>query len=188
MREAWPKAIAAVIAPIALRAAEGPEAPAEVAALDPEHDRVADLIAGAIERSRAVVAVHPRGATSFVEVVLWISDERNPGLVDASECVVLSHSRLLRTIVLHEPGADGDRAAIYAPDDPQFCTARREDPDARRRILATGVRELAVEPEGRDEAGRSMLRIALTWAGDSADSGDEATRLVAARLRPADGR
>ncbi len=152
-----------------------------------------DAVAASINRSRAVLAVHPRAETPYVDVVLWMHDDRNPGCVDADEVALVSHSRALRSIRLFmlDPGrpaspvaATERPGAMMAGDgstmvqSPRFGDLWRSDPRVASVILADGVSDLSIEIIRSDDGGYGAMRIELIWASESADWAERASVVV----------
>jgi len=173
-------------------------------ARDPAHQRTIDLLGALVSRSRELLALHQRGPTPFLELVLWLEDVENPGRVDPPEVAVLAHSEILQTITFFElaesdqrdepidaellalAGAVPAESVLPAADvaSPEFCVQWRRMSGVAPRVVATGVAGMHAEIAGESENGRTLLRIALTWAGDSSDSPDEASRLLDVVMRP----
>lgn len=162
------------------------------------HRQLADSLALLVARSVGVLAIHQRGATPYLEVVLWLDDSSGSvrGRADTCELAVLSHSAVLRTITLYrleqapqDDPLDGAADPLAGPprDSPEFCNRWRADPRMTPLILARGVSDMRLEPVGIaedewDEQGKwggfQRLLLSLTWAPDSADGADEASVLV----------
>ncbi len=165
--------------------------PSVVTARAPAHQELTNALAALIGRSAGVLAIHPRGATPYVELLLWLQDDEDPGELDEGELALISHSRVLRTVTVYRLAAGEDPSALplsaarLAGSD--FCDRWRADPRVEPVVLATGVSDLEVErlqPLRPLEAGDGHpLRIGLTWASDSADGPDEASALVDALMR-----
>lgn len=161
------------------------------ARVDP-HQRLLDDLALMIARCVGVLAIHQRGATPFVEVVLWLEDAPGgvTGKADRNELAVLSHSAVMRTVTIYRLAADEPAAApgtLPPSGSPTFCDRWRADANVTPMILAQGVSDMRIEPVGhaQDEWGKEgrwgglqRLLLALTWAPDSADGPDEAAALV----------
>ncbi|UCD74980.1 MAG: hypothetical protein JSV91_14480 [Phycisphaerales bacterium] len=174
---------AAVFSPGLLRAS--PEDSGEIRAKDPAHQEMADALATLIGRSHAVLAVHDRGATPYLETVLWLNDRTNPGRIDPEELAILSHSEVLWTIFYYElesSAGEGDaEAEALEPAEvgkPAFCGRWRSRPDVVPRVIATGISDLRLEVKNPAADGHALLRISLTWRSDSADGPDEASVLA----------
>ncbi|MHC5114096.1 MAG: hypothetical protein ACYTGP_06680 [Planctomycetota bacterium] len=148
--------------------------PARVAA----HRDLMDVLGRLLSRSRAVLDVHERGPTPYLEIVLWLQDAENLGHPDPEEIAVISHSEVLETIVYHalEPDTDAP-ATLPAVFDADFCRTWRERDDVTRRLLATGVTGMQVEPSGR-QGDRATLRISLTWGEPTSDGADDGSMLL----------
>jgi len=154
--------------------------PAATPARTSDHQLFLDLLAGVVARSRAVLAVHDRGPTPFEEVVLWIDDPGRPEQVDAAEVALISHSRILHTVVFHRLRAGQPGHGLFAYDwsDPAFCEAWRTSPEVRGTVIAAGISDLdfAWAPLFQEEA--DALRITFTWSSDSSDTSDVASTVV----------
>ncbi len=191
---------AAVVSPRFLQASAIDATSQEVTARTSQHQQMIETLGSLISRSREVMAIHDRGATPFVELVLWLEDTKNPGRIDPYEIAVISHSEVLHAIYfysLDEPDEEqvtdsSDDAAVQPASDwswlsdvrrPSFCALWRDRPDIRQRILAVGVSQMVVNPGERSDSDNALLRISLTWADDSADGADEASVLTDVVLR-----
>lgn len=141
-----------------------------------DHRSLMGHLTGLIGRSAAVLAVHQRGATPYLEIVLWLEDRDGSGKAEPAEVVIVSHSRIMRTVTLFEWAAGATPAEgalkIVRPAMPAFCNAWRADWHVRPQVILAGVSDLAAQPLESLVAGRQRLRITLTWVGDSADGPD----------------
>ncbi|MHC4414848.1 MAG: hypothetical protein ACYS0G_06145 [Planctomycetota bacterium] len=181
----------AVIAPRYLAAGVGP--PEVAKAKTAVHQEKIDALAGLIGRSVGVMGIHQRGATPFLEIVLWLHDDDDSGRADESELAVLSHSEVLRTITIYRLDEDENDPAVVPLDvsrsaEPDFCDRWRADPRVVPLILITGVSDIRIEPLGTPWEGTQRLRIGLTWAPDSVDGPDEASVVVDAVMFSSDAR
>src|SRR5262245_12721516 len=70
------------------------------------HQQAINSITTMIGQSIEVLAVHNRQSTPYTEIVLWRNDRQNPGVIDPDELVVISHSRLFRTVSVYEALSD----------------------------------------------------------------------------------
>jgi hypothetical protein len=177
-------AVAVIVGPAGTRAADdGGSGPP----LAPDRQRVLDALATLVGRSTSVLAIHDRGPTPFSEIVLWLQDAANPGVVDAEEVGVLSHSLVLESIAFHGlvgrdlPDDDALRALQRLVEAdvaaPAFCDAWRTSPGVGRHLVATGISDL--QAAWLDAGGgEPALQIFLTWTEDSADGADEASVLI----------
>ena len=172
--------------------AAGTLPPQGVAAANVGHQELIDGLARIVGQSVGVLAVHDRGPTPYMEMVLWLTDA--PGGVDGRpddrELAVLSHSAVLQTITIYRLAADEETTAGPARDSrrgPQFCDRWRAHPDVMPMVLARGVSDMRVERVDSDRnewvawgawGGLQRLRLSLTWASDSTDGPDEASVLV----------
>lgn len=154
------------------------------------HQLVIEGMARLMGGSQAVLAVHPRGNSPFVEVVLWLEDSTNPGVVDRHELVVVGHSRVLRTLTAYQMVSAGEaQQTCWLPEDAAlqtrtFCDQWRADGSVRPRVIGTGISDMLVERIGESGINQARYAITLTWAEDSADGPDEATLIVDAMERP----
>jgi hypothetical protein len=178
-----------VIAPRYLAA--DPPPPQGVAAASPVNQELIEGLAEIVGRSVGVLAVHERGATPYVEMVLWLDDVPGgvTGKPDDCELAVLSHSAILQTITIYRLAAEEQAAgpAFAADAGAAFCDRWRAHPAVVPLILARGVSDMRVERVDGDEdewvawgawGGLQRLRLSLTWASDSVDGPDEASVLV----------
>jgi hypothetical protein len=110
---------AAIFNPSSLLAVTGPLMPG--AGLDHRtsmagnHQEFANTLAGLVERCVEVIAVHDRGKTPYSEVVLWVEDRVNPGVIDQDELAVISHSQLFRTVAVYGLNSCGTGDIDSAP-------------------------------------------------------------------------
>ncbi len=167
-----------------------PARPSSVPAAYADHQRLIDLVATLIAQSVGVLAIHPRGATPFQEMVLWLADndaEGADGRADESELAILSHSSVMHTITIYRRTGGGISLARVARKSPEFCRLWRADPGVDGLVLGRGVSDMRVETVGLQEdqweqsgqwGALQRLRVTLTWADDSADGADEASVLV----------
>jgi len=153
----------------------------------PPHERqlVANQLASLLGSSRAVLAVHQRGATPYVEAVVWVDDRVNRGTVDPMEVAVLSHSRVLQTVTWFTvPAVMGDRyehwsafnSETLAPGHmriPAFCDRWRAHQDVAPRVIATGISDLHLQELPHAGQGTAALAIELIWPANSTDSPTE---------------
>ncbi len=159
----------------------GTLAPTGLAARSPDHQALIDALGALIGRSPKVLAIHDRGPTPYMEVLLWVDDAKNPGTIDGDELALLSHSRVLQTITYYTLAEGGDAARYRRGVDqlgPAFCTQWRAEPDVMARMIGAGVSDMRVEPVEGGPTGPALLRISLTWGPDSTDGPDEASVLV----------
>ncbi len=171
---------AAVVTPGFINAS-GTVTPTGLAARSPDHQRLIESLGSLIGRSGKVLAIHDRGPTPYMEVLLWMDDANNPGTIDAGELALLSHSRVLQTITYYTLSEGRDAARYrggFGQIGPAFCTQWRAEPDVTARVIGAGVSDMRVEPVEGGPTGPALLRISLTWGPDSTDGPDEASVLV----------
>ncbi len=183
-----------VLAPRYLIAeSDGKGGPGTTAARQDAHRELIEDLAVILEHCVGVLAINERGATPFVEVVLWLEDGSTgtAGRADRHEIGLLSHSSVLQTITVYclspAAGTDGGDPAEPLSGGPEFCQRFRADPRVSALVLGRGVADMRVEPVGAVQAewgeagswgGFQRLLLTLTWAADSADGADEASALV----------
>ncbi len=157
-----------------------------IAARNPNNQQFITGLGALIGRSVEVLAVHPRGDSPYLELVLWLEDRARPGRLDRSELAVVSHSEVLQTIVLYQRSEDdAEGEGVLARVEVQgagFCNRWRADPNVWPTVLATGVADMRVEQTGRPYEATQRLRITLTWSSESSDGPDEASVLVDAAM------
>jgi hypothetical protein len=150
----------------------------------PHRRNLVQALAAVMEQSVGVVAVHDRGSTPFAEIVLWLTDEENRGVMDEWELAVMSHSRILRTVTLYRIPRDDEQAAEIADDgrvrEAAFCEVLRADERVEPMILMTDVSEMQVERLADASPDRLRLAVTLTWSGESVDGADKASVIVVA--------
>ncbi len=151
--------------------------PQAIEASNERHQETLDLLASMIASCKEIIAIKPRGASPYAELVLRVSGEADEHVL-ADEVVLISHSRVLQTIVLfeHAPSDTGHRIAFArsSVERPGFADQWRANPEVSPRILATGISDMQLERPSVE-----LLRIVLTWAPDSADGKDVAAALIA---------
>ena len=173
-----------------------PAVPSAVLAGQPNHQGLIDDVATLIAQSVGVLAIHPRGASPFQELVLWLADNDTAGTdgrADESELAILSHSSIMHTITIYRRSGGSISPARGARKSPEFCRRWRADPGVTALVLGRGVSDMRVETIGDQEdqceqscqwGALQRLRVTLTWAADSADGADEASVLVDTVLFP----
>ncbi len=184
-------ALSAVVVGPRMGHGSGPRgAPSPQPARRQDHRSLMDHFAGLIGGSSAVLAVHQRGATPYLEIVLWVKDRDGSGRAEPDEVAIISHSRIMQTVTMYEWAA-GDTAAegaleLVGPAAPAFCSAWRADWHVRPQVILAGVSDLTAQPLESHVARRLPLRITLTWAGNSVDGPDVASAVVNAALAAQD--
>lgn len=155
--------------------------PEVLAARDPAHQQTLELVAKILARSRAVLALHHRGQSPFEEIVLWIEDRDNPGILDVHELAIISHSKVMQTITYYSREADPARGEISLDEagKPGFCHRWRTDPAVTSRVIAAGISDVELIRQPMIQAGKAALRISFTWVSETVDGPDEASALVA---------
>jgi hypothetical protein len=176
--------VALVIRPGQLHA----DTPSTRVARDPDHNRSIELVAGMVVRSRAVLALHDGSEGPFEEVVLWVEDRVNPGVIDLHEVAVLTHSPVLQTLTYYGRSA-GDSDAHFRSDgefDRAFCQVWRTSPSINAGLIGAGLSDVDFAIDSLFQAGRPALRISFTWVSESTDSPDEASVLIDAVMHAQD--
>ncbi len=167
--------LAVALRPQPLGASVPPEA-----AVGPARAAALGTLADVVRRSTGVLAVHRRGNGPFTDVVLHAYDAPRTGVVEASEVLVLSHSRTLRTVFAWtldaaEAGEDAARAVVPASRlaDPAFARSWRDRTDVRRDVVPAGEGLVDLElvaREGPGNAGTEGWTLRLTWLDGSTDA------------------
>jgi hypothetical protein len=189
---------AAILDPVSLIAVSNPDASGQPPRAKSQHSHreflasMAKLITGCVE----VLAVHDRTASPYAEIVLWMDDHVNQGVIDADELAIVSHSSLLRAVTVysmngHQPNAavatgNGDgfsRSAIPPLDretvsQPAFCDRWRALAVVRPHVIAQGISDMRVDRHPGSSGELSLLRLSLTWAADSTDGASEVSTLL----------
>ena len=148
------------------------------------HQVILEGLARLVADSHGVIAVHQRGASPFVEVVLWLEDSTPNNVIDKHELIVVGHSRVLRTVTVYQMTKHGGlQDQTWEPQAPElgertFCDAWRVDPSIRPRVIGTGISDMRIERIDGASATAARYAITLTWVADSADGADEATLFV----------
>ncbi len=158
-----------------------------IAATHENNQQLIHSVSELIGRSVEVMAIHDRGNSPYMEMVVWLEDHEVPGKPGIDEIAVISHSKILGTIVLYQLSADKkpttpvvlNRADLKSVN---FCNRWRANPMSVPTVLATGISDMRVERTGSPYHGAQRLRITLTWADDSSDGSDKASVLVDAAM------
>lgn len=189
---------AVIIGPRFLRGAELPSASDTRAVLrgqaESQHAILEELLAG----RRRLLAVHYQqtGSVQLDLMVLWVTDDRYPGLVNLSELLVLRYSPILRSILAFTwtPPPDDDPVLTAA----EVRSARRiEELTAREDVMRAVIAQPVVSCEVtginstqplRPDTSPSASVMRLTWLDESTDTRQVSTlvtdlRWVAAQDR-----
>lgn len=178
-----------VITPRLLEAGTGGGDPTLVPR-DEEHRKQMLMLLEALHRCRAVLAVHDRTASPYLDIVLWGEDLADPDIVNEGEVIVLSHSRLLQSLTIHyldlEEHAAGESLPPETLRERSFGERWRLRAEVQGRVIGTGIADVRFEPASSDREGQSAQTdgetagylLALTWAQRGADEADAARALV----------
>lgn len=159
------------------------------------HAQFARTLAGMIGGSVEVLAIHPQGESSNNDILLWLRDDRNPGVIDADELAIVSQSRLFRTITVYTmPVPRGDRqsgesiASTEGLDratmsEPAFSESWRALPNVQRQVIAREISDMTVVRENGDGDPGQRLALSLRWVADSTDVSDEASATIDVQMR-----
>ena len=149
--------------------------------------------------SHRVLAIHERGDSPYVEIVLWVDDRFNRGQIDPSEVAVVAHSRVLRTVTWfsllpgdpnfeHWEALANDALAVDRLTTPGFCDRWRSHHSVAPRVICTGVSDLHVRIAQQLNAETAVVQITLIWPVDSTDSPTETSAQVHVALEAGDRR
>jgi hypothetical protein len=172
--------------------------PAPALPADPARAAVVSALSQLISDSHRVLAVHQRGASPYVELVLWLTDHREPGTLNADELVLLCHSQVLQTITTYTDATCGGSGAIDLSDAATrgFCDRWRSDPAVQSRVLAGGISDLqvallTVQPSrptspmaARSGMDGARVSLRLIWPPVLTDSPEEAFVVIDAKTEP----
>jgi hypothetical protein len=79
----------------------------DAAALELRRRDFLNALAALVSDCTEILAVHQRGPTPYAEIVLWVNDIANPGVIDPQEIAVISHSQPLHAVTIYSlPGTD----------------------------------------------------------------------------------
>lgn len=123
-----------------------------------------------IAASHAIIDV--RDASAGAELVLWIDDKVDPGVVNENEILIISHAPLLQAaIALTRPPETGGEHAVdsKALFSDTLSTTWRKRPDVSQSIVTTDVTAMRVESIRRPD-GNAALTVRLTFAPDNSDT------------------
>ena len=132
-----------------------------------------------ISESRGIIAAHPRGETPFAEIVIWASDHHDPGQINESEILIISHSRALRTITGFRIDSNS-RVQLSSIDlqNASFCDAWRTNPDVQAKVIATDIDDMQLLMPSRDGFGERRFRIQLKWPSELSDVNDSRSIVI----------
>lgn len=149
-------------------------------------------IAGIFGGCHQVLAVHERGATPYLEALLWVEDRINPGQIDPVEVVVISHSRVLQTLIWYAlPGTyenatwsdlDNSILTVERINDAVFCERWRSSAHVVPRVVATGLSDLTIKTAHREGSEAGVMQLRVIWPVDSTDSPTETSAHVEAAV------
>ncbi len=144
----------------------------------------------ALHRCKAVLAVQDREATPYLDVVFWAEDILEPGVINESEIIVLSHSTMMQSLTMHTCGFDpqvpGPPLSLQEVNEPTFGMDWRLRSDVEGRVIGSGLSQMRFSD--RSDSGGQQATLAgredegylleLTWVGNRTDVTDEARALV----------
>ena len=193
-----------IVGPRLLFAGEGAATDSTLQPSSHERQQVLSGLAEIVGQSIEVIAIHSRETAAFDEILLWVADREDPGRINRSELLLISHSRVLQSVSVYqfEPPPPSDLPDIVGlPQDDApardpfvdrdaagsaaFCNTFRADPATRWGVIARGVSDLSLEPERSAPDGPLRLRIVMEWADESDDprsAADRGAALVDARF------
>ena len=124
---------AVILDPQSLQAVSKP--PENLQAAEDRRSEFAKTLAGLIGDCTEVLAIHERSDTPCVDVVLWVDDDLNPGVIDPHEIAIISQSQLFRTITVYSVEGPGKR----------FQSQQHRVPSAEHRVESTQNSELRTQ-------------------------------------------
>jgi hypothetical protein len=187
---------AAVLDPATLQA--GSVAAPRIGEPHNAHQDLLNSLTSMLSQCRQVLAVRAGEEDRGAEMIMWLEDSHDPGRINADELAVVRHSPLFQTITLYNVARDTrssqgarltSRAASASPAEatltqadlaaPGFIDRWRAMPAVAARVVGSGISDMNIEQVDRSNARElSLVRLHLTWAGDSADGPDDASAAV----------
>ncbi len=137
------------------------------ASLSEERARIVDALKRLIQSSHAVIDV--REVSGATELLLWTGDQRNRGVVNDSEVLIISHAPLLEAVIAMRAIVETDdamplpSAALFSDT---FALDWRRRPDVEQTVVTTNVTAMRITSVRRDD-GTAALSVALTFAPDN---------------------
>ena len=131
-----------------------------------------------------MLAVRTRDECPFEELLLWMDDEKEPGLVNHDELALVRYSAVSQVITFigcASPRPPGPALLPSMIDDRTFWIEWASKPGTRTRVIARSISDLRFTVMSTTNQ-RIRLQIALTWTSESADRPDKATTIVHATV------
>ncbi|MHC4975284.1 MAG: hypothetical protein ACYTF7_01610 [Planctomycetota bacterium] len=158
---------AGVVVPMRLGASmgEGDALPEIVLPADPARAKTQLALREVFRSLGMVVCAHESGGTDWV--VCWTSDNDDRARVNANEIALVGFNRLMQTLELYSVESD-EELELDSLLDESFIRTWRSRKDVHRRVLAHGLRDVALVwsdsafPDGK-------LSVALTWDASASD-------------------
>lgn len=124
--------------------------------------------------SHAVIDVRT-GAHGGQEIVLWMSDTRDPGVVNEDETLLITFAPLLRAVIAMTVPTPTDappamQTSLLFSD--TLASQWRSRTDVKQNVIATDVTELRMKRISQSN-GESSIEVRLTFAGNRADDDPE---------------
>jgi len=167
------------------------------------HAAALERVAGFLDGALDVVEVETSGISPYRAYLVWRRDDDGDAQVDAGEVAVLSFNFTLQAACVYEPetaveGTTGPRgptpvahasrsasAPTWRAASASFVDRWRADPRVRPTVVAGGVSDLLVSTVKVRDDGVALLRIEITWAGESSDPVDRGAAIVPISRQPA---
>jgi|GEM_PF-3713425 len=157
---------------------------------NPERQAVIDGVQRLIESSVALIRVSNASArpnpsltnvgSETTSIILWLTDDVDPGVVNLGELVVLSQRPVLGAITATTFGADptdddaGPPTPASALRSLYPVRTLRGRVQTNTRVIATGVRAMTVD-QARISAIDTQITLELTWDAGAADAPETST-------------
>ncbi|RMH24216.1 MAG: hypothetical protein D6693_10225 [Planctomycetota bacterium] len=144
--------------------------------LSDEHAETLAGLRGVFESAHALIDARPAAEGGSSDVLLWIDDEHDRGVVNEDELLILTRVPVLEAVVALTAPISGDAApmptrALFSDDLPARWRAR---PGTRRAVIATDVTAMQVDRLGAGGA-EASVRVRLTFRLPAADHSPERT-------------
>lgn len=169
--------VGAVVMPargVALRAAYEEAHALTTSALTDDQNRVVEALKRLLEKTHAIIDVR-EDEDGSAQMVLWIEDHRDIGIVNEDEVLIVTYAPLLHAVTgLLRPPVDTVAPAMLtsALFSDTLNTDWRRSPGVAQNILATNVTAMRMKSVGRSDGGLTV-RVSLTFGNSGSDDDPE---------------